>query len=569
MPLEFSSRRARRVSRWTSSCVFILGQAVLFGSAAAQTEGARAPWSSPLTRGTVVSLCLTSQGNGFNWSSSLAWASESYEEAVRFADDQFVNGIEASFDVSCAAGSSSAAASVALLAALFGNNALGWSSPNPLSRPLLASDLRIASRALRLLAMATDFDPDEKAATAARFVFPESDGKGEWWKSQYGESLIRSIFARRIHLASRLQAEDLRLEVPSPENRSRGLLVTDFLEFRDAAELPVVGSPNAKKAHRFLKKQQEAVHAIQRKRLGGDAWGWNARAGAFLASAPVPDGFMTTAFALVEPVQANGTIRREEFPPAFPRARKVVFANKSTISKLVSSTLYRSVVDSDEGDSRNFVFAEVQNLADFMRVSQAEPENQALMAAPLPALGVRSFFDPRFDTSSSFELRERPDLGLVVLGGWTNPETSAWPLTLYQFAKVLDREQAFGSDVRAVSLRFGKPGRQATFPQRVLKEYFFRNKDGSVPSPVDANIGAYLDEYYADMETFESFHSARAAAFALDFETRKDTFNWDIAKRPAAAGGLSQELLIKTVNALRAGRVDANGRSLPVVFDPL
>jgi hypothetical protein len=538
------------------------------------THAVGAPLCAPL-----VSLCHTSQGNGFNWAASLGWLSESFDAAARESN----GGTAERFDVSCLAGSSSAAGTVTLLAALLGNSALGWSSPVPNPARFTADDLRLLARALRVLAMAADFGADEKAASAARHLLPEENGRGSWWKSQYGENLIRHVFARRVLLAANLRAEDLEIPVGGgAELPSVPRSVSDLVEYFAESFLPLPGSRAHAAAERFLQGQQAAVSGLMLKRLGFDVWSWNARADAYLARTPAPDGFLTTAFALLEDLDEEGRVPVEAHPPAFPRARKVVFANGQTLRTLLASPAFRAAVREDEADTRNFVLAEVTTLAELLRPSLAEPENQRLVAAPLTTLGVRALWDPHTvvvddaspaaDTTDAaqdgaFTLGEASQRGLVILGGWTNPETTAWPLTHFQLARAAEAREA-GWTPRGVAARFGKPGRKASFPRKVLATYFHRDEDGALPVPGDANLESYLNRYYSDMDAFEGVFAARADAERVPLAMRKDTYDWDIAKRPAAAADLSQELFLGVVGALRVGKLDARESPVPAVFIP-
>jgi hypothetical protein len=198
-----------------------------------------------------------------------------------------------------------------------------------------------------------------------------------------------------------------------------------------------------------------------------------------------------------------------------------------------------------------------------MRLSQAEPENESLIAGPAGQLGLVRYYNPESDQALGFEARSVDDLGLAVAGGWTSPESSAWPLMHYAAAKakILDTQQI-------VARRFGKPGRTATFPKKVIETYFFRNVDGSSPSSQVHNVAEYLNLYYANAPTFDKAIQSVLAEDGLNLESSKTTFNWDVAQRPAAAVGRSQDLMLRVANTWRA-RLPANKpHPKPYVYTP-
>jgi hypothetical protein len=515
----------------------------------------------------VVQLCHTSQGNGFNWAASHGWLSESFAWQARNepggAQDKVL------FDIQCMAGSSSAAGTTVLLSALLENPRLGWSMSPPDPRRFSASDLLILSRALRLIALAADFGIDEQIGFAARYALPEDRSDRNWWPSRYGTDLIRHTLARRILFASLLEKEDLERTIPDEDVFSSDTnKVTDILEFDDAALVPQPGTNLYDRASRFLAGQRRAAIQIYNQRLGRDVWSWNGRADRYLRTTPVSYGFLTSAFALVQPRAADGSVRPDALPPAFTRLRKLVIANRATIESIINSAAYRKSVQEGGDDILNFVFVEVTHKDALLQLSQAEPENERRLVGTAAALGIQSIYDPRADQDGSFKLSSAEDTGFIIAGGWTNPETTAWPLVHLQLANA-EAAASQGKETGAAFLRFGKEGRTASFPKKVLKTYFYRNEDGTIPDNPEANLQKYLDAYYFDSDHFINRFESLFAAAQIPFTTEKVTFNWDISSRPAAAANQSQVLSLGVAQAFRAHLAQQTGQRLPYVFVPV
>lgn len=510
-----------------------------------------------------IAVCHTSQGNGFNWAASLGWLAESFgslalqANADADADDRL-------FDVRCVSGSSSAAATVVLVAALMDNPGL-FPNHTTENRSFRAHELRLLARALRLLALAADFQPDEQAAFAFRYLVPDDSGKGagSWWQSRYGEDLIRHSLARRIHFASQLRRDDLFRQVePHLRYSSEAASVTDVIETQTPSSLPQPGSSQESRARRFLAAQRLLAQRIMRDRLGADVWRWNQRADRYLRQTPAPKGFMTTTFALFqEETNSDGRLERETYPPAFPRLTKLAIGSADTIRTVAQSESFRARSSDIKDDEPRFALASVTNLYDLLRLSQAEPENQRVVAGAAGSLGITQLY--RYNESTGDIVPQSIASGLVIAGGWTPPETSATPLLHYGQAQA-QNDQVW----RVVARRFGKPGRTATFPALVMERYFFRNLDGSAPVPLNQNLKRYMDLYYSDATRFDGDFKSLFGASNMDLESSKTTFNWDVARRPAAAANLSQHLLLSVTNAWRAELSPSAPHPKPFVFVP-
>lgn len=559
--LLFGSRTLGLTSR-TSSIIFALLSTQAASEVTARAAGRELDRSSQR----VIQLCHTSQGNGFNWAASHGWLAESFAWQ---AQSQGRNAPEdRRFDVQCMAGSSSAAGTTVLLAALLENPNLGWSMSPPNPRRLTRSDLLILARALRLLALTADFGLDEQIGFAARYAAPEDSSTRRWWPSRYGTELIRHTLGRRILFASLLQKEDLERTIPSEEASLPSMIkVTDLLEFENIAALPQPGTRAYARATGFLERQRKLAKQIYNIRLGNNLWSWNERADAYLRSSTIPYGFLTTAFALVQPVAEDGLVPVEKVPPAFTRLRKLVIANRATLEVILQSPAFQESVRGKSDDILNFVFGEAVSKANLLQLSQAEPENERRLVGTAASLGIRSIYDPQADTSGTFRLQSASATGLIIAGGWTNPETTAWPLAHFQLAAAANAAAA-GNETVATMLRFGKPGRTASFPQKVLKSYFYRNEDGSSPASAETNLQRYLDAYYFDSDHFVTAFRSLFAASQIPFATDKTTFNWDLAPRPAAAANLSQTLFLRVTNGFRDQLAERSGERLPYVFAP-
>jgi hypothetical protein len=531
-----------------------------------EDRGFAGEYSDESGRQKIVNLCHTSQGNGFNWAASLGWLSESFAWQAQSNSVESLGKV--TFDVQCMAGSSSAAGTTVLLSALLENPRLGWSMSPPNPRRFSGSDLMIASRALRLIALTADFGLDEQIGFAARYALPEDSSTRNWWPSRYGTDLIRHTLGRRILFASLLEKEDLEITIPDEDVFSGDTsTVTDILEFDDTAAVPHPGTDRYDRASRFLAAQRRTAIQLYNRRLGINRWSWNERADRYLRTTPVSYGFLTTAFALVQPLAADGSVQPESLPPAFTRLRKLVIANRATIESIINSPAYRRSVQEESDDILNFVFVEVTNKGALLQLSQAEPENEKRLVGPGAVLGIQSVYDPRADQDGSFELRSADNIGFIIAGGWTNPETTAWPLVHLQLANAAAAASQ-GKETIATFQRFGKQGRTASFPNKVLKTYFYRNEDGTSPENPEANLQRYLDAYYFDSDNFVAQFDSVFAAAEIPFTTEKVTFNWDISSRPAAAANQSQVLSLGVAKAFREHLAQQTGQRLPYVFVP-
>lgn len=530
----------------------------------------------------IWSMCHTSQGNGFNWASSLGWLSEALTfraaEMMKLDETAAASGVSQAaglLDVGCFSGSSSAAATTALFATLLANRQLV--TPRQAGSRLLvtAKEADRLARALRFVALDADFTAGENAQFALRYLVPEvAEGQTRetvWWKSQYGEKLVTGAFSRRILLASLVRPADLSLPLPA-RVRQRTELFPEVLSVTDLAvisgssptrpELPQPGSATYRELMRLVEAQSATVKQRARELLAPFGLDPGPAALARLKQLPVPQGFLTSVFVSIGERVSTSTIA-----PAFSESRILYLTGEATAQTLLSSPEFVAQAGPG-GPLEGALVASVSSVFDMMRLSVAEPENQGLISGNARELGILRLGELKDGLSGWLPSR----LDLAVLGGWTHYADAAWPLVALAAQKVGIEAGAVAVPSRTVISRFGKPARTARFPGYVIAKYFAANPDGTAPSdPAQKaeNERRYTDLYYRRAESFDRYASeALEAARAAHWTVEVSGFNWDIAQRPGAAAGLSQTLMLKAINHFRSQTAAGRDADLPLTFDP-
>lgn len=509
----------------------------------------------------IVNLSNTSQGNGFNWPSTIGWLSEVFllraEEGQALEEKAQSPKIKVLYDLQMA-GSSSASASTILLASLTSNKNLGLS--NRSDGLYTVDDLFTLGYSLRFLAMSLDFDSKERRPFIK--IGNEHKKSNSWWAGKYEHELILETFGSRIYLANQMRKRDLYKTVPkniiSAKQRSIKPII-DIPYFERWVNIPKLkNKPKVyDKYKNLVDKKNNLVNDIKNDYLEDIN---KKEIFSYLAQTELPAGFMTTTYALWDYGYSNHLPFNIQNPPAFSNLRPVIFCNQKTAQLIISSPHYQEAVKYSDHFVNDFVIAVVDNLYDALIPSLYEPGLQEFLYGNCKnKFNIIKFYDPKLDKQHNykekFTLFKPENVYLALAGGFTLDSTSSWMLNYYLLSKEEQLKNKY-SDPHLLSYigRFGKKGKTSKFHRQVIKDYFYSNPNGTEPKNKVKNLERYYDLIYYYHDNYHKYFDSIFENSLNYYEFDRISYNWDyIGKIPSAVQGKSVDHLLKSINHTRGG----------------
>lgn len=342
-----------------------------------------------------VGLCFSTAGNGYNWAAIMAWMSE----VLRQQSSSYDSGTR--FNMQCAAGSSSGAAFVSLLAVLGTNSNLF--PPSGLNfGDVSQSELKTLADALTFLAFTADLDANAVTVYTDTDA-PDVDGilrnpKVNIWKGNYPAHLILLDFGKSMAVAKRLSMNELKLTAPEKFafHSASDLLnrVSRVNEIEDGMRAFLNAKDEAWEAAQNLIQltYDEANTKAQTSRPGDlpIADLTNRQRDIYLFSFPdhpirrlyetkIPDGFLSLTFGTLgfhqSLVDARDAFQRNGFT-RFSDLKAYVMGSEQTMKSILSSSALRALPhrESDLRNLNKYVFTSAHKLFPLTQLSIREPD---------------------------------------------------------------------------------------------------------------------------------------------------------------------------------------------------
>lgn len=524
--------------------------------------------------GEAVIQCLTPEGNGGNWPATIGWMSEQLNQRAL----EFQNQPSTKFYLQCMIGGSSGSASTALyMNVLFNKNLFPAVREGYLYS---LSELQVASRALRFMAVSLDYTLGEglvfyrnlfrsqaysrirNSNTAKRVSEKLGSNDPRWWSGEAADpKLLLTEYAKIMLLANSLTREDLTGALSTENIRwtsnERHMVekkgITSALDFIEDEQKQDRDSAYAKQFSGIFKKQAELVTKVSKARITSVS---NAN---FLqryfrkvekdsSDSPLKAavdkrmqrGFCTATMGEVH--TSRDTVDRY-IPPRYENLRLIVICDRSTIEKIISSSAYQEDIRSGKRYADKIFFAATKSTRSAITMSIREPGlmTELVDEADGKILDIQSYYDSRKDTTREFRIKNATDDGIVfaIAGGFPDRRISAWALTYYY--KVLQNEINGGNNRGYFSL-FGKPDDPST-------PTFSINAVRNVFSPEEKKVSNVAD--------WITYHKTWCQTYGQELSTPPRSnletvvVNWDIHVVPAAQSFIkpSYLLAVKSINS--------------------
>jgi hypothetical protein len=179
------------------------------------------------SKSTILVHCMSAQGNGGNWSSTLGWIAADYLQIADRADLAAASGRPVLIYPRCFSGGSSGSAVVNVVMSLLSNYAV--LSPGDGNDGLrkagffTATDMRDYARAIRFLGLSTDMSVLETAyflagtlrdTAFAQSKLPDPSKQANWWSGvQASPEGAVLDFSKIVYAASRITREELNKDI--------------------------------------------------------------------------------------------------------------------------------------------------------------------------------------------------------------------------------------------------------------------------------------------------------------------------------------------------------------------
>ncbi|MDB2447482.1 hypothetical protein N9W79_02525, partial [bacterium] len=252
--------------------------------------------------------------------------------------------------------------------------------------------------------------------------------------------------------------------------------------------------------------------------------------------------------------------------PQWKDLRILVICSGETISKILSSKLYRKHIKENNTNAKRLVFLESSETRTSINMSIREPGllrellNKAWSddkdRSHESGMAIKSIYDPLQDKAGSFKPVPTSSHNpyIAVAGGFPDRRITAWAGSYYYDYKLSKVKNGHFTI-------FGKPDNPSieTFAVKAVKNFF------SSPETSSKNLG----EWMGIINGWCSGLGARFSSGNSSVETV--AFNWDVTKIPAAQSGNSHKLVSKGINATRkqlGGYMGLNEKNISTVFDP-
>ncbi|MEI8027652.1 MAG: hypothetical protein WCI18_14995 [Pseudomonadota bacterium] len=520
-------------------------------------------WNS-LGFSSTLRHCMVAKGNGISWASTLGWMSESLAIKAKEASAMEAEyGEPMHVGLNCFAGGSSGSAAAILYQGLLGNQSLTSDRIEDLRSP---AELARLSKALRFLAIATDFSSQERNLMAYKGIkFFLKKGpvdevhKGWWERYALEEEDVLSLLGKYAVVARFLTEEDLNQSLLPilPERLRNFAWIHGLQTLTDLPERGPLGKPltledkiNFREFFRLQgKKINELADRIYREH-GGETYLWHT-----FFQEPLADGFCLGA--MIE-FHENGLVSKNL--PGYDRLRPLFMCNAKTIATLRNSPGYPRYMAEHSFFARRSIYATPQTLKDVLRTSIREYQLFKVQLESFKEAGLSHGIDEKdgFPLNTEAELK-RAQFGNV--GGWVPETIMALPLMWYL-------EGLDGPDVKLNSLAvFGFLGDGSV--GQFSDIWLIRSILGGTPkeTPIGREsplVKSWLKDYKSFQNVLENLKPS--LGFLGDrFQIRHTKTNWNLPILAPSYIGRGVKLLATAINQTRQweGR---KGGSNPILF---
>jgi hypothetical protein len=498
----------------------------------------------------VIRHCMVAKGNGINWASTLGWMSESLAiKAKESRSMELEQGAPVKIDLNCFAGASSGAAAAILYQGLLLNPNLkvslydeGLRSPDDLDR---------LSKALRFLAVATDFSTSERTfivSKALKFFLglgpQDRENRGWWDRYALQEDEVLSLLGKYAVVARFLKESDFRESLPlrlperlRPFALKHGLRVLTDLPERSPTSLPLSRDEHVMFREIFRVQGQrinDLADTIYREN-GGDDYLWKS-----FYQEPLMDGFCMGS--MIE-FNHGGVLSRKL--PSYESIRTLYMCSQKTISTIRESPNYQSYRRQNSFGKRA-IFAEPLNLRAALRTSIREYK---LFSAQLETLERAQLSYLSDESQNTYQSPENglSNARLGNVGGWVPENVMAIPLVWY----------AFGLDQSAVKLSslaiFGFLGDGSV--GQFSDVWFLRSILGGTPKDTPLGkespmVRRWLEDYKAYQNVIDEL-KPRLGDFSKRLQIRTTKADWNLPFLVPSFTGRGLKHLGQAINQTR------------------
>lgn len=525
-------------------------------------------------KGKVFVQCTASQGNGFDWASTLAWMSgqiwQTAKRAQAYRDQN--SGARVWIDVSCHSGSSSSGVLAVLVGQLLDNPRIAGTKGNGERKLLSISQALTVSKALLFLSVSSDLHAHETlrlglAAVSSRLGDnrePENNPLGlRPWSGAAGSEQVLSLFLKWVYgaraydsLLADTPVSEINLMTSSDDERWSAWEVamanriradfrlqslidapTYLVRPRDVGldERRPLSKPINKRAHLnrvMIEVMKTARSALDRLNEDADL--------EEILEEELPEDFCVSVFL----IEADETTK----PPLdYDRLKLIYICNERTYRKLKSSAALRSMLDRSAIMKRRIYLGLVSTIRNALNITVREPELLPVLTGRLndPHIGltrVSKFSGGRFrdiDLSATY----------LIVGGFPGPRMNSWAPTALLVDRVA-RLKRNGYEVDARFASFGKidiRDRVESFAERVIVTYF-KSRWADLDD----------DELLRRFHDWQDEYCSVSAVLRADIVQEFFRMDWNVAALPAGLADASFILTAKGANLHLIQGIDRN-----------
>lgn len=544
----------------------------------------------------VIVIGAATQGNGYNWSSTVSWLGVKMMDVAEQAQLAANRGERVGIKVANFIGGSSGSGVTLLLDGFLQNKELLSNSPLASERIYSIEDIRRLSKALTFSSMAFDFHWFFKGSTLLRVakrnilsvldqisdlvpIIPDFIGKGRkrmWLSKMNGQDVV-SDFAKFIYFASTVTWEQIQTPIiwdrgefkglsPSMMETASGKDIATSLKHFYSLPMPENEVSLSEKDLKILRKMTKAQSVAARGVLTRLAKGafkkygkkqalyrvYNARPKNVekqtnpyrsIMSEQVGTGQITVSMAarFKDKKAMSKSVRSDGLP--YKSLRPHLFMSEKTAKNLLTSIEYQKLIQSGDEYLNRYVILVVNNRWAAINPSVREPGLLGEYAGEMKSKRFRitKVYDPRSDKEFNFQLTDikaEPNQYMFVAGGFPYEEMSLLIGSLYLSEEVSKLENRFGR-VQPMYFMFGNPlnedNPEVTFAFKSIKGIF---NSSETEEEANANAKDWIEwanhsKSIARNKIFPKYHTTF-------FETR---FDWSTGSLPSAISGTSRILV--------------------------
>ena len=531
---------------------------------------------------TAEIVCLSASGNGYNWASTLTWASEIVRDAANKAADG------SKINVACVSGSSSGSAFVATYGSLLQNKQL-FNRADFDPQSMTKEEAKILANSLLYMALAADFRP----SVVKFYTSPDANSQlnPPWWKAQFSQERVILDFGTRVMLAQHISQAD----VNQVEKLDR------FVRYQTLEELEIAAKDREirqqyrqvtfdiwQQSQKILDRlYQNANYPRQARQQDRDDFRDNPQHPVRQALAQKPaDGILALTYAELAFTESTLDYKkmRSQAPPVETLV-PFVFANEATAEKIIRSPFYKAQVSQNDPYVGQYVICVVPDYYTMILQAVREPD---LMPPGVYRLspfleqttndleaGVSHFYQPLAEKNWN----SRPQFQLIpstlswrqgdkflnarmgVAGGWIESYVSG-QATLYLGSGYALKK----SNSNLYFSTFSRQDAMSPFAKNAVKKYFApQNSEEAI-----ATIEQHRDHLPVLIERYQQYddnHEISWQPIFVEYEVRffrenkkllakivgliDDVLKLGFNYMPAAMTKQSNYLLAKTMNVVR------------------